>query len=126
MYYMLGRQLVYIGPGYSWLKPRWFSYIYISCDVISLVIQAVGGGMAAVALDSNKDTDSGTHIMVAGIAFQVATMSTFFIIGGNFVMRAWFRALPDVKFSIRNFVTLALNLPRAKELYTHLEPNYNP
>lgn len=126
VYYMLGRQLVYIGPGYSWLKPRWFSYIYISCDVISLVIQAVGGGMAAVALDSNKDTDSGTHIMVAGIAFQVATMSTFFIIGGNFVMRAWFRALPDVKFSIRNFVTLALNLPRAKELYTHLEPNYNP
>lgn len=126
IYYMLGRQLVFIGPGFSWLKPRWFSYIYISCDIISLVIQAAGGGTAAVALENNKDTDTGTHIMVAGIAFQVFTMSTFFIVGGNFVMRCWFRALPNVKFSIGNFLALALNTPRARELYAQLEPHYDP
>ncbi|KAF3990792.1 hypothetical protein FT663_00661 [Candidozyma haemuli var. vulneris] len=126
IYYMLGRQLVYIGSGYSWLKPRWFSYIYISCDVISLVIQAIGGGMAATALTANKDTDDGTHIMVAGIAFQVATMSSFLIVGGNFVARSWFRASPEVKFSLGNLFALAFHTPRGKELQKKLEPNYDP
>ncbi|PSK40557.1 hypothetical protein C7M61_000204 [Candidozyma pseudohaemuli] len=126
VYYMLGRQLVYIGEGYSWLKPRWFSYIYVTCDVISLVIQAIGGGMAATALSANKDTDDGTHVMVAGIAFQVATMSSFFIVGGNFVARVWFRASPDVRFSWSNFFSLLFNVGKANELHQKLEPNYDP
>lgn len=126
IYYLLGREIVYLGPRFSWLKPRWFSYIYITCDVISLVIQAIGGGMAATALADNKDTDSGTHVMVAGIAFQVLTMSTFIIVGGNFALRSWFRALPEVKFSVSNFLSLFFNVGKANELYRHLEPEYNP
>lgn len=126
IYYLLGRQIVYLGDRYSWLKPRWFSYIYVTCDVISLVIQAIGGGMAATALADNDDTDSGTHVMVAGIAFQVLTMSTFIIVGGNFALRSWFRALPEVKFSVTNFLSLFFNVGKANELYSHLEPEYNP
>jgi uncharacterized membrane protein len=47
--------------------------------VVSLVIQAVGGGMAAIAFQQNppKNTDNGTHIMVAGILFQLASIMVF-------------------------------------------------
>lgn len=62
-------------------------YLWIFCtvDVISLLIQAIGGGMAAVAFEQTPagDTSIGTNIMVAGIDFQLASVlvfSTLFIL----------------------------------------------
>ena len=55
----------------------WYSYIFISCDLLSIVLQAIGGGMAASATQNGDSTTSGTHIMVAGLAVQVASMSLF-------------------------------------------------
>lgn len=56
-------------------------YLYIFCtvDVISLVIQAVGGGMASVAFQQEPvgNTDLGTRIMVAGVLFQLAAIIVF-------------------------------------------------
>jgi uncharacterized membrane protein len=42
-------------------------------------VQAAGGGMAAIAFEQNppKNTDNGTHIMVAGILFQLASIIVF-------------------------------------------------
>jgi hypothetical protein len=56
-------------------------YLYIFCtvDLISLVIQAVGGGMASVAFQQTPvgNTERGTRIMVAGILFQLAAIIVF-------------------------------------------------
>lgn len=56
-------------------------YLYIFCtvDIISLVIQAVGGASAAFAYQKNPpaSTTNGTHIMVAGILFQLASIIVF-------------------------------------------------
>ncbi len=77
IYYILAKFIMIYGTKFAIMKPMWYSYIFIVCDVISLVIQAAGGGLAATSLTANESTESGTHVMVAGLAFQVFSMSIY-------------------------------------------------
>ena len=55
----------------------------MTSDFIALVLQAVGGAIADTA--SNKvEADRGTHIMVAGLAFQVLSLLAFMAVAGAF------------------------------------------
>jgi hypothetical protein len=69
----------FVGPEYSRLKPRLYPWIFISCDICSIVVQAVGGGVAASGGTSSQTSQSvvnaGDDLIVAGIAFQVFTMA---------------------------------------------------
>ena len=67
-----------------------YLWIFCTCDIISLVVQAVGGGMAAT--QSSKiggDTSTGTNIMVAGIVFQLASITVFVALAVDFVCRCF-------------------------------------
>ncbi|KAJ7060977.1 RTA1 like protein-domain-containing protein [Mycena amicta] len=44
---VLGRIIRRLGPCYSRLTPRAYTRIFLTCDMISLLIQAAGGGIAA-------------------------------------------------------------------------------
>lgn len=72
IYLTLKHIIMHLGPEYSRLRPKYYTWIFISCDALSIVIQAVGGGIAASSDGSGADT--GGDIMVVGIAIQVATM----------------------------------------------------
>lgn len=77
IYYLLSQFIVVYGTSYALIKPMYYSYIFIACDIVSLVIQAAGGGIAATNLTDDLSPDSGTHVMVAGLAFQVFSMSIY-------------------------------------------------
>lgn len=124
VYYVLGKLLVFHGHHFLSLQPNWFSYIFISCDVISLVIQAVGGGLAATALLNGDSSDPGTHVMVGGIAFQVLSMSLFIAVYTQFVFKIYFRSSPEVHFSFRTFFALFFNTTNGKSTRALLEPHY--
>jgi RTA1 like protein len=64
-----------------------FTIIFVTCDVISLVIQSVGGTMASIADDNGKSTTPGTHTMVAGIAFQTVTMAIFILLFVEYIVK---------------------------------------
>ena len=67
-----------MGPFSSPIKPKMYLWIFCTCDVLSLVIQAVGGGLASQASSEvNGDTKPGTDTMVAGIVFQLASITIF-------------------------------------------------
>ncbi|KAH3688419.1 hypothetical protein WICPIJ_000558 [Wickerhamomyces pijperi] len=87
IYFLLGQLIIVYGPQYALLKPMHYSYIFISCDVISLAIQAAGGAIAAVNVVDYESPDSGTHIMVAGLAFQVFSMSVFIFFFAHFLYK---------------------------------------
>lgn len=77
-------------------------YLYIFCtvDVISLAIQAVGGASASFAYQQNppRSTTRGTHIMVAGILFQLASIvafATLFTLVVNRALRSGSGALKE-------------------------------
>lgn len=87
VYILLAKFTVIYGCQTSRLQPLHYSYIFASCDLLSIVLQGIGGGMAAVALNDDADTDPGTHVMVAGMAVQVASMSLFFLLCADFMWR---------------------------------------
>lgn len=124
IYYMLGRMLKLHGDNFSVLKPRWFSYIFVTCDLVSLVVQAVGGIMAAIGVTQKTGTTDGTNVMVGGIAFQVVSMTMFETALLEFCYKIYFRNSPEVKFSLLNFFALVFDTKRGKQMRVLLEPNY--
>lgn len=76
IYLTLKHFVLYCGPEHSLLKARLYPWVFIGCDFGSIVLQAVGGGMAAAGGTTNKKLiDAGNNLIVAGIAFQVVTMA---------------------------------------------------
>ena len=65
------------GSEKSRIPDAWYTWIFIFCDFLSLLLQAIGGGTAASAGDNNPTRDIGTDIMLAGIVWQVATLIVF-------------------------------------------------
>ncbi|KAL4743417.1 RTA1 like protein-domain-containing protein [Aspergillus similis] len=94
IYILLGRFIQLLGRDSSILSPRVYLMIFVTCDIISLVIQAIGGGMASVAAaQENGNTTPGTNIMVAGIIFQMASITVFVFCAADFVRRTLARRL---------------------------------
>ena len=86
-YILLGQAISVLGPVHSVLRPDWYVAIFLMADLISLVLQAVGGGQAARSAKNSTPTDTATDIMVAGIIFQLISMGIFVILGVDFVTR---------------------------------------
>ena len=60
--------------------------IFLTADIVSLVLQAIGGGWAASVTPS---PDAASNLMLAGIAFQLGVMIIFVTIGLDFCFRIW-------------------------------------
>ncbi|KAH7369602.1 RTA1 like protein-domain-containing protein [Rhexocercosporidium sp. MPI-PUGE-AT-0058] len=88
IYLCLGRIVVIYGDHISRIRPQNYTFFFMGCDVISLVVQAVGGGIAAsFPLSNQKMIDLGTHILVAGLSFQVASLFAFLVCSIEFLIR---------------------------------------
>ncbi|KAJ6483626.1 RTA1-domain-containing protein [Mycena vitilis] len=89
---LLSRLVQRLGVCYSWVSARWYTIIFLSCDIVALVIQGAGGGIAASA-DDRAGTQLGANIMLAGIAFQFAAIVMYILCAGEF-LRRYTRDLP--------------------------------
>lgn len=67
--------------------PKWYTWIFIGCDLFSLILQGAGGGVAASA-ESQSTQDVGSNLMLAGIVWQVFTLIVFAALAGDFILRA--------------------------------------
>lgn len=78
IYLTLKHMVLYCGPEYSRLKAKWYPWIFIGSDLGSIIVQAIGGGVAASANHGNiynkKLLDAGDALIIAGIALQSVTM----------------------------------------------------
>ncbi|KAJ4353088.1 hypothetical protein N0V95_003683 [Ascochyta clinopodiicola] len=86
IYLCLGRVIVVVGEENSRLKPKMYTYTFVGCDVLALVLQAIGGGLAATAKDK-RGSDQGVRIMIAGLISQVFTMALFMALWLDFGLR---------------------------------------
>jgi hypothetical protein len=69
-----------LGKHSSPFPPKVCLLICLCVDIISLVLQAAGGGMAGQSFSKDIDTRPGTYTMVAGILFQLASTITYSIL----------------------------------------------
>ncbi|KAI4170957.1 MAG: hypothetical protein LQ343_004615 [Gyalolechia ehrenbergii] len=95
IYIVLSRLLPLVGTDKSPIRPRTYLYIFIAVDIISLAIQAAGGGKAAIGFSKGTDTSTGTNIMVAGIIFQLVSIIIFELLFCLVV----FKSLPQIMAS---------------------------
>ncbi|ORY16187.1 RTA1 like protein-domain-containing protein [Clohesyomyces aquaticus] len=86
IYLCLSRVITAIGSDTSRLKPKMYTYIFVGFDLLSLILQAIGGALASTAKDS-KGSKTGRNVMIAGLVSQVISMVIFFIFWGDFVLR---------------------------------------
>ncbi|ODV80682.1 putative transporter or flippase transmembrane protein [Suhomyces tanzawaensis NRRL Y-17324] len=97
IYFLFAQLVVIHGRKYSVLKPMWYSYFFIASDVLSLMVQAIGGGMASAASKDHKDTKPGTDVMIVGICIQVVAMTIFVVFWFEFLNRLFFKDSKDIK-----------------------------
>jgi hypothetical protein len=71
IYLTLKHVVIQFGKEWSRLRPSWYTYIFIACDISSLVMQSAGGALAATADPGASIGDVGTNLMIAGIIWQV-------------------------------------------------------
>jgi len=73
-----------MGPEYSRLPPKLYTWIFIGFDAISILTQAAGGGLAA---STGSLVNIGDKVIITGIAIQVATMAFFYAFSLDFALR---------------------------------------
>jgi RTA1 like protein len=76
IYLCLARIIPVYGSNLMPLSPRTITVAFVCCDVVSLLLQAIGGAMTAIA-DTDSSMQTGINIMIAGLASQVASMTVF-------------------------------------------------
>jgi hypothetical protein len=59
----------------------------MTCDLISLILQGVGGGLSAGAGDNTKLRNVGADLMIAGVVFQVVTLIVFALLVAQYIIR---------------------------------------
>ncbi len=75
------------GPQYSFLKPKYYTWLFIGGDFVSLSLQAAGGGLSAGANGNTSQLNLGSNIAIAGIIMQVITLAIFAALAGLFFLR---------------------------------------
>lgn len=94
---ILGRIIARLGPTYSRLSPKWYTIVFLSCDIIALIVQGIGGGMASSAAGSGRDPSLGGRVMLGGIAFQLVAIAVYAVCALEFYLRyLWDRPLHSV------------------------------
>lgn len=83
IYLLLKHVCLAFDAQFSRLRPKLYTWIFVSCDIVSIILQAAGGAISAIA-DDKELLDIGVDIMIAGLAFQVITLVTFAVLAFDF------------------------------------------
>ncbi|KAI0825085.1 RTA1-domain-containing protein [Trametes gibbosa] len=87
LFILFGRISERLGEHYGRLSPTQYSIIFLTCDIISLVTQGVGGGIAGSSIGTQSEVDLGGNIMLAGIIFQLTSITVFVVLMIEYFVR---------------------------------------
>ncbi|CAK5276128.1 unnamed protein product, partial [Mycena citricolor] len=99
-----------LGPAYSRVSPKTYTAIFIPCDVIALVVQGAGGGIASSA-NTPAGSKQGANIMLGGIVFQLVVIIFFSVFALDYLVH-YVRDAPvrSADFQARGALTPRLRL----------------
>lgn len=88
VYLTLKHIVLEIGNDFSRIRAKYYTWIFILCDLFSLILQGSGGGIAATAAHGSTMQKTGNNLMMAGIVWQVFTLLVFGALVADYVVRA--------------------------------------
>jgi len=86
IYVTLARITDYLDPALCRFSPKLYYWVFIPCDLVSLVLQAVGGAESST---SEGSSNTANYIALAGLSFQVFTLLIFIALALDYVVRYW-------------------------------------
>ncbi|KAL2831411.1 RTA1 like protein-domain-containing protein [Aspergillus cavernicola] len=90
IYLFLSQLIRHYGDQFSLLPPKAYLWIFISVDVLSLIIQAAGAGIASSQLSKpDGNPKRGSNIVAGGMLFQIAAMTVFVACFAVFLKRLY-------------------------------------
>lgn len=88
LYLTLKHAVTALNPSLSRIPPRVYPLFFVPADVSCLVIQAIGGGVAASAGRDNYGLlQHGNRTIMAGIVLQVVVLGAFGALAGDYLFR---------------------------------------
>lgn len=114
-----------LGPEHARFDPKWYYWVFIPCDVVSIALQGAGGG-----LSSSGTGNVGVNVSLAGLAFQVATLCVFIALVTDYMLR-WKRngtTVLTMRFKIFGILlstAIAFILARSAYRIDELSDGYN-
>ncbi|PWY83583.1 RTA1-domain-containing protein [Aspergillus heteromorphus CBS 117.55] len=87
IYLTLSRLITIYGAEYARFRPQVYTYIFITFDIIALILQAAGGAIASIASAYSSEQSAGVHTMVGGLAWQVVSLFLFACLSLDFYLR---------------------------------------
>jgi hypothetical protein len=92
------------GKSTSRFPPIWFTVAFMLGDFHSLLLQAIGGGLAGSAKKDQHSREVGTNLMIAGIVLQVITLVLFAALVIEYAAKTrkeWYQVNEDAKILAR-------------------------
>ncbi|KAJ4310593.1 hypothetical protein N0V84_010895 [Fusarium piperis] len=88
IYLTLKHVALALNPSLSRFHPRWYPRVFLPADLSCLIIQAIGGGVAAAAKrDQPGVAQSGNRTIIAGVVLQVIVLLSFGVMGTDYYLR---------------------------------------
>ncbi|TFB00553.1 Sphingoid long-chain base transporter RSB1 [Trichoderma ghanense] len=88
IYLTLKHVAINLNPSASRIPPRWYPIIFLPADLSCLIVQAIGGGIAAAGGKTNRKLqESGNRAIIAGVALQVVVLVAFGIMSVDYYVR---------------------------------------
>lgn len=84
IYVLLAKTITKFGSTLSRFNPSLFYWVFVSCDIVSLVLQAAGGALSSVSSGKN---DRGVDLALSGLALQVITLVIFCALYTDYLWR---------------------------------------
>lgn len=66
-----------MNPALSRVRPKLLPFIFVPADVSCLLLQAIGGALAAQGSKNIPLLNTGNHVIITGIALQVVVLLAF-------------------------------------------------
>ena len=88
IYLILKHVALALNPTVSRVNPIWYPRIFLPADISCLLVQAIGGGIAASAGKSNPErAQQGNKAIIAGVALQVVVLVAFGVFATDYYLR---------------------------------------
>ncbi|KAK4248309.1 RTA-like protein [Corynascus novoguineensis] len=88
IYLTLKHVCLALNPALSRVRPHRYPFVFVPLDVSCLLVQAIGGALAAsAALSDYKMVEHGNRCIIAGIVLQVVVLSFFGASAGDYFLR---------------------------------------
>ncbi|RSL56810.1 hypothetical protein CEP53_006671 [Fusarium sp. AF-6] len=89
IYLTLKHVALALHPGLSRMPAAWYPRVFLPTDISCLVVQALGGGLAAAGASQNDPSlsEKGNSAIMAGVALQVVVLVAFGVMAIDYLFR---------------------------------------